>query len=89
MGKPIKDKFADLRISRQYRYQLRMKQQKRCIICGEPAVTKWKCLKHMVKARERQRKKLGLQAPAAQRVELSAATGCPRPLGPNSHSENR
>jgi len=61
MGKPIKDKFAKLPISRQYRYQLRMKQQKRCIICGEPAVTKWKCLKHMVKARERQRKKLGLR----------------------------
>jgi hypothetical protein len=61
MGKPIKDKFAKLPISRQYRYQLRMRQQKRCIICGEPAVTKWKCLKHMVKARERQRKKLGLR----------------------------
>jgi hypothetical protein len=61
MGKPIKDEFAKLPISRQYRYQLRMKQQKRCIICGEPAVTKWKCLKHMVKARERQRKKLGLR----------------------------
>ena len=40
---------------------MRMKQAKRCIICGEPAVTKWKCLKHMVKARERQRKKLGLK----------------------------
>jgi hypothetical protein len=61
MGKPIKDEFAKLPISRQYRYQLRMRQQKRCIICGEPAVTKWKCLKHMVKARERQRKKLGLR----------------------------
>ena len=61
MGKPIKDEFAKLPISRQYRYQLRMRREKRCIICGEPAVTKWKCLKHMVKARERQRKKLGLQ----------------------------
>ena len=60
MGKRIKDEFAGLRVSRQYRYQLRMKRDKRCIICGEPAVTKWKCLKHMVKARERQRKKLGL-----------------------------
>lgn len=61
MGKRIKDEFADLQISRQYRYQLRMKRDKRCIICGEPAVTEWKCLKHMVKARERQRKKLGLR----------------------------
>ena len=61
MGQRIKDQFTGLRISRQYRYQLRMKRENRCIICGEPAVTKWKCLKHMVKARERQRKKLGLR----------------------------
>ena len=61
MGKRIKDEFTGLRISRQYRYQLRMKRENRCITCGEPAVTKWKCLKHMVKARERQRKKLGLR----------------------------
>ena len=61
MGKRIKDEFAELRVSRQYRYQLRMKRDGRCIICGEPAVTKWKCLKHMVKARERQRRKRGLK----------------------------
>ena len=61
MGKPIKDEFYGLPISRQYRYQLRMKREQRCIICGEPAITKWKCLKHMVKARERQRKKPGLK----------------------------
>ena len=61
MGKPIKDEFYGLPISRQYRYHLRMKREKRCIICGEPAVTKWKRLKHMVTAREGQRKKLGLK----------------------------
>ena len=61
MGKRIKDEFSALKVSRQYRYQLRMKRDGRCIICGEPAVTDWKCLKHMVKARERQRKKLGLK----------------------------
>ena len=61
MGKHIKDEFSDLPFSRQYRYQLRMKRENRCIICGEPAVTEWKCLKHMVRARERQRKKLGLK----------------------------
>ena len=59
MGKRIKDEFSDLPISRQWRYQLRMKQQNRCLICGEPAVRSWKCLKHMIKARERQRKKMG------------------------------
>jgi hypothetical protein len=59
MGKRIKDKFTDLPISRQWRYQLRMKRKNRCVICGELAVRSWKCLKHMVKARERQRKKMG------------------------------
>ena len=61
MRKRIDDEFTDLPVSRQRKYQLRMKREKRCIICGDPAVTKWKCLKHMVKARERQRKKLGLK----------------------------
>jgi hypothetical protein len=55
----IKDEFTALPISRQYRYQLRMKRDKRCTICGEPAVGDWRCLKHLVEARERQRKKLG------------------------------
>ena len=59
MGKKIQDEFAGLRISRQWRYQLRKKRENRCIICGEPAVRGWKCLKHLVKARERQRKKMG------------------------------
>ena len=59
MGKKIKDEFAGLRISRQWRYQLRKKRDNRCIICGEPAVKGWKCLEHLVKARERQRKKMG------------------------------
>jgi hypothetical protein len=61
MGKAIKDEFATLRVSRQWRYQLRMRRDGRCIICGEPAVTGLMCLDHMVKARERQRKRLGLK----------------------------
>ena len=61
MGKPIKDEFAALRVSRQWRYQLRMRRDNRCIICGDPAVSGLMCLDHMVKARERQRKRLGLK----------------------------
>ena len=61
MGKPIKDEFSALRVSRQWRYQLRMRRDKRCIICGEPVVSGLMCLDHMVKARERQRKRLGLK----------------------------
>jgi hypothetical protein len=61
MSKPIKDKFTKLKISRQWRYQLRMRRDKRCIICGTPISRGLMCLEHMAKARERQRKRLGLK----------------------------
>jgi hypothetical protein len=61
MRKPIEDEFTDLPISRQRKYQLRMQRDQRCTECGEPAVKGSRCLKHLVKARERQRKKRGLK----------------------------
>ena len=61
MRKRIQDEFANLPISRQRKYQLRMKRDQRCTECGEPAVQGSRCLKHLVKARERQRKKRGLK----------------------------
>jgi hypothetical protein len=61
MRKRIKDKFTNMRVSRQRKYQLRMKRDHRCTECGEPAVQGSRCLKHLVKARERQRKKRGLK----------------------------
>ena len=61
MRKSIKDEFTDLRISRQRKYQLRMLRDKRCTECGEPAVQGSRCLKHLIKARERQRTKRGLK----------------------------
>jgi hypothetical protein len=61
MKKPIRDEFTDLPVSRQRKYQLRMQRDGRCAICGEPAVRGARCLKHLVAARERQRKKLGLK----------------------------
>jgi hypothetical protein len=57
----IKDEFTDLRISRQRKYQLRMQRDRRCTECGEPAAEGSRCLKHLIKARERQRKKRGLK----------------------------
>jgi hypothetical protein len=60
MRKRIQDEFTGLRISRQRKYQLRMKRDRRCTECGEPAVQGSRCLKHLVKARERQREKRGL-----------------------------
>ena len=61
MRKRIKDEFTHLRTSRQRKYQLRMLRDKRCTECGEPAVQGSRCLKHLIKARERQRKKRGLK----------------------------
>jgi hypothetical protein len=61
MRKQIQDEFTKLPISRQRKYQLRMQRDRRCTECGEPAIQGSRCLKHLVKARERQRKKRGLK----------------------------
>jgi hypothetical protein len=61
MRKPIQDEFTHLPLSRQRKYQLRMERDGRCTICGEPAASKARCLKHLVQARERLRRKLGLK----------------------------
>jgi hypothetical protein len=61
MRKPIQDEFTNLPISRQRKYQLRMQRENRCTECGEPAAQGSRCLRHLVKARERQRKKRGLR----------------------------
>jgi len=61
MRKRIEDEFTELPVSRQRKYQLRMQRDQRCTECGEPAVQGSRCLKHLVKARERQRKKRGLK----------------------------
>jgi hypothetical protein len=38
-----------------------MQRDRRCTECGEPASIGSRCLKHLVKARERQRTKRGLK----------------------------
>ena len=50
MGNQIVDKYTPLRrkFSRQYLWQLRRKAQGKCIICGQPAVTKLYCLSHQL-----------------------------------------
>jgi hypothetical protein len=57
----IQDEFTDLPISRQRKYQLRMQRDRRCTECGEPAAEGSRCLKHLINARERQRRKRGLK----------------------------
>jgi hypothetical protein len=61
MREAINDEFTKLPISRQRKYQLRRQRDRRCTECGEPAQYASRCLKHLVLARERQRKKRGLK----------------------------
>lgn len=61
MRHSIIDEFTHLPISRQRKYQLRMQRDKRCTECGAPAAEGSRCVKHLVKARERQRRKRGLK----------------------------
>jgi hypothetical protein len=61
MRRCIKDEFAHLPISRQRKYQLRMQRDQRCTECGEPAIEASRCLKHLIRARERQRRNRGLK----------------------------
>ena len=57
----IVDEFTHLPISRQRKYQMRRQRDKQCTECGEPAAHGSRCLKHLIVARERQRKKRGLK----------------------------
>jgi hypothetical protein len=61
MRTPIQDEFTHLAVSRQRKYQMRMLRDKKCTECGGPAAKGSRCLRHLVKARERQRKKRGLK----------------------------
>jgi hypothetical protein len=61
MNPAIKDEFTHLKLSRQRKYQLRMERDNRCTECGEPVIQGSRCLKHLVRARERQRKRRGMK----------------------------
>jgi hypothetical protein len=86
MRKSIKDEFTRLPISRQRKYQLRMQRDQRCTECGEPAVQASRCLKHLIKARERQRKSRGLKrryyGTLSYKLESAAKPNPPRPSPP-------
>jgi hypothetical protein len=59
----IKDELTHLPVSRQRRYQLRKKRDRLCAQCGEPLAqgSRALCLEHLIRARERQRRKLRLK----------------------------
>ncbi len=53
----IKDKFSELPVSRQRKYQLRKKKAGLCIICGAPRATAMHCLEHAIAKREQDRRR--------------------------------
>jgi len=73
--KPIQDEFTSLPISRQRKYQLRKQRDQRCTECGAPVVRGSRCLKHLIRARERQRQKLGLKRRYYRTLSYSLESG--------------
>ena len=62
MNTKILDEFTKLPVSRQRKYQLRMRRDNRCTECGEAAAKgASRCAEHLIRARERQRKRNGNQ----------------------------
>lgn len=88
MGKKIMDRFTDLPVSRQRKYQLRMKARKRCIICGEPVVRTAYCLYHMVKYRELARARVGARrrnyGAQSYQIEMALKAGRRPPVVPST-----
>lgn len=84
MRKIIRDKFSDLPISRQRKWQLRQRRKKRCTLCPEKAAPgRAFCLKHLVATRERQRKSGGCKRrntnSVSYRLEKHGAKQLPSP----------
>jgi hypothetical protein len=54
----IQDDLTRLAMSRQHKYQLRMRRQGRCRVCGKPVAqgSRSLCLGHVIRARDRARK---------------------------------
>ena len=61
MRTPIKDKFTTLKVSRQRKYQLRMMAKRRCMLCGEAAVTRSHCAQHAIAYRENYRARMNFR----------------------------
>jgi hypothetical protein len=49
MPEEIIDEFTMLNVSRQRKYQLRKRKLRKCVICGEQAVTAFHCETHRQK----------------------------------------
>ncbi len=61
MGAHIQDEFSSLPLSRQMKYYLRRRRDKRCTKCGKTVDQGSLCVEHMVQMREHRRKTFGLK----------------------------
>jgi hypothetical protein len=74
----IIDKFTNLPVSRQRKYQLRKAAAGRCVICGDEALKpRSLCLEHLIVYRERHRKALGLKRRYLNSMSYTLAAGKP------------
>lgn len=70
----IHDRFSNLPLTKQRKWQLRREKENNCIICGEPAVVSRYCLKHAIAVRERQRQRIPCQRIPRQRRNYGSRT---------------
>jgi hypothetical protein len=62
VGRPgIVDEFSGLPVSRQRKWQLRQMAKGGCRICGQTAISKGYCLKHLVQERDHSANRFGYQ----------------------------
>ncbi len=82
MGRTIQDEFSELRISGARKWVLRNRRDNRCAACGRPVVSGGKCLKHLVAARELQRKWAGYKrgSPNSMSYRIQDVTEVRQPL---------
>jgi hypothetical protein len=89
----IQDEFTALPISCQHKYQLRKARDRCCVECGAPAAAGSRCLEHLVRARERQRKKRGLKGrytnTLSYRLEAAAAAKASKKSRPKPSKKPR
>lgn len=92
MGAEINDEFSQLPISRQRKYYLRQRRDRRCTKCGKPVDRGSLCLEHMVQMREYRRKTFNLKrryrgsfSYQAEAALAQGDNGGPKPGGQGSN----
>jgi transposase len=75
MGANIQDEFSGLPLSRQMKYYLRKRRDKRCTKCGKALEHGSLCVEHMVQMREYRRRTFGLRRRYRNSLSYQSETG--------------